>query len=692
MANPDHLQRLQGGVDHWNAWRRENPAAIPDLSDTDLRGADLADFDLRYANLTATELHNADLTRARFDDAADLLIGQLAGACVSGARLPRHIVRALPEALQVVEEATKNARQVLFLVGLACAYAALTILSTTDVRLLTNSASSPLPVIGTAIRIEMFYWVAPFFLLAAYLFLHVNLQRLWDRVAILPAVFPDGLPLDLKAYPWLLTGRVRAFTPRLKNRKPRFGPLQGVLSAMLVWWGVPLTLLLFWAGYLQRQEWIGTGFHIVWLVLAVGFGVAFHRSARATLQRHQEARPAGDNAGRHPRALLAVWSGTVVAVLMVAASAGAIHGAPSEWDDTDGSVHTCPLDAQRRPHVLRQLVPLLLDRIGFGVFADLEDEDVSARPADYFRLDVQESLNAVTGAHLERRSLRYARACRAFLPKADLRGANLAGANFDGAHLEQANLVNSLAHSTGRVTTFRGAFLNGARLDTANFAEVDLTGARLPGAVLINSNLAGATLRQADLTGAFLDSSVLEGALLAGAFLNGASLVDARLQRADLVGAYLNGATLTFANLSDADLSGAQLDDAILVNAILVGADLRAASLRGAQMIDSFLEGANLASADLAGAVLFDADLSRSILAGANLASANLASADLTGASLTEADLSGSILAGASLASADLSGVDLTLALGLTQAQLDVACGDERTQPPPGFTPPPPCP
>jgi hypothetical protein len=48
-------------------------------------------------------------------------------------------------------------------------YSWLTIATTTDVRLVTNSASSPLPIIGTEIPVVGFYW-APALLLAMYLY------------------------------------------------------------------------------------------------------------------------------------------------------------------------------------------------------------------------------------------------------------------------------------------------------------------------------------------------------------------------------------------------------------------------------------------------------------------------------------------------------------------------------------------
>ncbi|MCZ6863823.1 MAG: pentapeptide repeat-containing protein [Alphaproteobacteria bacterium] len=63
-------------------------------------------------------------------------------------------------------------------------------------------------------------------------------------------------------------------------------------------------------------------------------------------------------------------------------------------------------------------------------------------------------------------------------------------------------------------------------------------------------------------------------------------------------------------------------------------------------------------------------------LSDTTLGSANLQWAKLIGANFEGADIIGAVLHGA----------DLTLAKGLTQAQLDQACGNEETKLPNGLT------
>ncbi len=69
MANKEHLEKLQQGVDVWNGWREENPDIKPDLGYADLRAANLSyanldDADLRSAKLEAANLGFATLCNA----------------------------------------------------------------------------------------------------------------------------------------------------------------------------------------------------------------------------------------------------------------------------------------------------------------------------------------------------------------------------------------------------------------------------------------------------------------------------------------------------------------------------------------------------------------------------------------------------------------------------------------------------
>jgi len=113
MANTEHFAKIKEGVEAWNAWRKQDPETVPDLTGADLRGhtadlvradlnrailsdanfrmanlsgadlsrADLHDADLRFANLSEADLSRTDLSRAKLREAS------LVGANLGRARL-----------------------------------------------------------------------------------------------------------------------------------------------------------------------------------------------------------------------------------------------------------------------------------------------------------------------------------------------------------------------------------------------------------------------------------------------------------------------------------------------------------------------------------------------------------------------------------------------------------------------------
>ena len=174
-----------------------------------------------------------------------------------------------------------------------------------------------------------------------------------------------------------------------------------------------------------------------------------------------------------------------------------------------------------------------------------------------------------------------------------------------------------------------------------------------------------------------------------------------RLERSQKFRPYLRNANVSYLQTADANLSRAWLTDADLFNSILIRADFSNARLREANLCQANLHGANLS-----GALLMDANLSNASITETNVSDATILRANLSGASLSDAKLSNASfrdanlsyanLAGACLTGADLKFADLTgasfsrnrgvhvspnPATGLTQAQLDEACGDPDNPP-----------
>jgi uncharacterized protein YjbI with pentapeptide repeats len=125
------------------------------------------------------------------------------------------------------------------------------------------------------------------------------------------------------------------------------------------------------------------------------------------------------------------------------------------------------------------------------------------------------------------------------------------------------------------------------------------------------------------------------------------------------------------------------------------------ASCTGCDLFQIDLAYQNVAGRNFTGARIRQADLTiaiadRANFTGANLSLTNMFGARATGANFTGANLDGAQLVGAYFGSsrfdgarmegANLSGAELAEARGLTQEQLNTACGDATTALPAGLT------
>lgn len=94
MANQEHIEILNQGVETWNRWRVENPNIEPDLSDHSFTGkiinnepqVKLQGADLKKANLAGSRLRLADLREADLSE-ANLQKANLSGAFLTHANL-----------------------------------------------------------------------------------------------------------------------------------------------------------------------------------------------------------------------------------------------------------------------------------------------------------------------------------------------------------------------------------------------------------------------------------------------------------------------------------------------------------------------------------------------------------------------------------------------------------------------------
>lgn len=480
---------------------------MANFSFVDLKGLDLSNLDLRKAKFELADLEQAkfdktDLRESLFAGAnlrhADLqtacLLGpELAGADITGANLPDNINEFKP--LKDVEEISKNARKTFLALILACVYSWLTIATTKDERLVSNSTSSPLPIIGSEIPIVYFYVAAPLVLIGIYVYFHFYLQHLWKALAILPARFQDGRPLDDQSYPWLVTAIIRRHHKFLMQRRSLMAKLEEMGAITLAWYTVPFTLIGFWLRYLPRHDWLITGLHIGFLTFSFSMALLFYRCAERTI-KGKEARYIE---------LKTIWPNVrllnIIAVLLV----GFLF-----WSISFGAINGTPARDFKKKDDPRAFVPWIFDKLGYNIFADFRETSVSTKPGDYWQISSEKDrIRSVGGANLKRADLRYADMFRAFLVKANLRKADLRGARMRETYLQNADIREGI-------------------LDNVDFRNANLRGTDFREAILVNVNFSGADLQNAQFGLADLRKAHFENTNLEGADFRCANIMDVK--------------------------------------------------------------------------------------------------------------------------------------------------------------------
>jgi uncharacterized protein YjbI with pentapeptide repeats len=444
------------------------------LTGADLRGATLTKANCSWADLSNAHLERANLSRAVFGEqgkganlqGANLreailrdcnLTGitglqpkQLAGADLTGATLPGPLADLFKE-LHAVGDVSESARKLFIAMVAACVYSWLTIATTTDLNLITNRASSPLPIIQTSIPIVGFYVVAPLLLLCVYFYFHFYLQKLWEELGSLPAIFPDGQRLHERSDPWLWNDLVRSHVTLLKGDRPFMSYFQQAISIVLPWWLVPITLFLFWGRYLPRHDFDWTTLQVILLAISIAGAVRLYRLAAATLRGDPRRSFFGIRTLVTLRAYGASATFVVTGAAFMLVSIGAIRGVPQ---------YEYPWWREGPPGAWGW-VPRAMALVHYSPFANLRQADVSVKPPNWTGKSASE-LDLVKGAELSRPSLghpsegadlRYADALQAFLAKANLENARLEDAQLSFANLTGADLRN--ANLTGATLVMR---------------------------------------------------------------------------------------------------------------------------------------------------------------------------------------------------------------------------------------------
>jgi len=682
-----------------------------DLRFAAFRGSVLKGQQFGISNVADADFRDADLTDADLSQVTGLLPEQLSGADLTRCKLPADI--ATFDALENIGTLSENAGKIFVTAILSCIFGLLTTFTTRDIQLLTNSGTAELPVLSVAVSTRLFFGIAPLVLLLLSVGVHLYLQRLWETMAMLPAVFPDGQTADNKTYPWLVNDLIRIGFPILSRDKYRsaLSWIQLRAFAIIAYWGVPATLVAVFFRCLSRHDDPLSLWQALITALSFAWACAMIWLHRTTLER----------ADIDQRALIrygvGVWARPTLTFLGVFAIGWVLiidscAGTPllltkAQRIQTFRWTRERPTrDAAARIDDTAQMLDSLMSHSPRTILARTKSLTTQERAT---LTDASKSLGDIP--LLFDLDTRYAAWKNSSISHYALSTQLLTAPEFVPAPFNSGSIVEDITQLSdgwkpGPDTDYPNPPLPRAVVRTGDDVDVNTStksalksedyyvpGASAPAydhearewhdrltAAVKRSSFQGTNLRFLKAHGAFLVSADFRGAVMTGAdFSDHADLRNAIFDASKSAGALLDfasfqytkldGAGLAYSNLTGADLSHATMIGVDLTNAVLSGANLRGTNLIGAGLSAAHLRGAGLANANLITANLTGADLIGVDLTGAHLIGANASHADLSATTLVGAKLQGAKLTGATLIGAngsksatdatDLTDVDL---------------------------------
>jgi uncharacterized protein YjbI with pentapeptide repeats len=513
-------------------------------------------------DLTSSKIQNANLSRADLTYSNGLMEKDLRGCNLSGTRLPFKCEFAI---LSTVEELSKNARTIFFLLFGSCIFCFAVNMSLSDAELFIPESKTQLPLIGTQVTVDAYFLIAPIVLTFLFYLSHIYLQNLWRSLSALPSYFHDGIPLSERAYPFLLSSIALKYSPLLGRENNHLSKLSFLVIHFIVWGIVPTTLVSIWLRYLIAQDTWLSFFHIFLISLSIIFSSAFFKKMIREFMAKEELK-ARERKQAHK---LIFW---LMPFLLLALMLTIIL---SPW-----------------------LSMSKVDITKFGIFhADLSNKELSIKPKDWAKnIDEKNDwiFSDVKPFIGQKVRLAHANLNETFLVRADLSGAILTGADLTGADLRRATLI--------------GTILTDTKMNEANLAESSIVTKFCNGLTLHSSDLTGSTLRgdfrKAIFTEADLSQVTGENSNFSGAEMMRVTIVDsdfsepttslikANMRDSTISGTDFSGALMTEADLSRSKVSGTQFDGTDLTNSFMRGVELSNLTLRFTN-----LENANLRSA-----------------------------------------------------------------------------------------------
>lgn len=630
------------------------------------------------------------------------------------------VLAAQKDNIKQLEEISRNSQTTFLALIAACVYSFLTIATTTDAALMSNSNATPLPIIQVNVSIIWFYIYAPVILTVLFVYFHLYLERFWRGIARLPMYHPDGRGLDDYVYPWLISCAVIRGELRELSAAHRFSArLEAWLCLFLGWGLVPVVLLCYWARYAVAHDRVVTLLHTLLILLSIGLAAHYLITARNALRRvgsvwMPDAAVASALTGLNRRQ--AAW----VAVLLLALGAGLVYlseaasrGLAADDCDGAGADSGCAAFGPGRK---------LWHALGIEPYSVVREGRFIAKPGNWHQLVAEPGalrnyLDGQRALVLESRDLRSMNASQAFMP-----GSRFTGAGLDYADLSHAVMTGSRLDGVSlRGAKLRNAALEHVDITDTHFDEVRAEGSRFDHATFNAPGTGGRMRLSGDFSNASFDHSSGDGlqintgtdgrypTKLIGASLRSVKLGYVKFHFVDLASAPIEDSTLAYGRFVDTDFSGAKIRRSALnfstfLRCKFIGTEIEDSLFEDAHFEDSEFD-SRLASPGETGSptprktvLLFQAkfasfdhqtrlrnlhfdraELRSAKFQGTTLANVSFSRSDLSYASFVEVDLSG-----VSFDQVDLSHADLSRALNLPAQLLRGACGNSETRLPPG--------
>src|SRR6266849_185481 len=214
-------------------------------------------------------------------------------------------------------------------------------------------------------------------------------------MAALPAVFPDGQTLERDG-PWYLMGLVRRHFRWHGDTRSPMTAFETVLSTVLAYWIVPVTLFFFWVRYLARQDFRGTLLHVFLIAASVASATSLPFVVSRVLRPGDLRLPKSKNVLR--LVLRTLRASLAVGCLLFLFSIGVNRGLP--YDRSTGQSDS--------PAEVRRWASMVFQSIGYRPYSDLTEATLSSPPPRGAAW-TEETVEKISGARISPRRICAAR-------------------------------------------------------------------------------------------------------------------------------------------------------------------------------------------------------------------------------------------------------------------------------------------